>query len=98
MTAKLIGYQPQVLAELGLEGLSWPTGHVEEGEEDEDGVDQLSDTVDLIFVDDVTVDPGKDSLFNHPDNQVTISSGCLRNSFVVESLLTSRSKHWKLTP
>jgi len=37
-------------------------------EEDDDN--QLSYTIDLVLVDDITIDPRKGSLFDHQDNKV----------------------------
>lgn len=70
VTARIIGYKQNVLQELGLESqllLADETG--EEGKEN-----HLVDTVDLILVDDVSIDPGWRSIFNHRDNKVSFLS------------------------
>lgn len=74
VTAKITGYKPEVLKLLGLDSqpaLVKPKANSVTEDEDGDEDDSLTDTVDLILVDDVSVDPGKDSLFNHPNNKVS---------------------------
>lgn len=69
MTVRIAGYKRSALRRLAL--LSQPsifeaTSYGEEGEEE----DRLSHTVNLQLVEDVTVEPGKGSIFSHRDNKV----------------------------
>lgn len=73
VTVRIVGYKDAALEDLGLD--SQPTlvrkpapASPEDHEEEED--DTLSYTIDLLLVDDASVDPAKHSLYNHPHNKV----------------------------
>jgi len=70
VTATIIGYKESALRMLGLR--SQPSLNRASTAAEEDDENQLSYTLDLVLVDDISIDPGKGSLFNHQENQVFI--------------------------
>ena len=66
VTVKIVGYKKTILKDLELLG----TQPMLFGQEEAGEYNKLSHSVGLILVNDVDVDPAKQSLYNHPNNKV----------------------------
>ncbi len=74
VTVRIVGYKQPVLRMLGLTvqpSLIRSPVQISTNEEEEFN-ERLTNTIDLILVDDVKIAPAGESLFNHPKNKVLV--------------------------